>query len=46
MAEPVIGANSTGSNRKVWVVNHNRDTYVEDFRGEKISVPGGEQKRF
>jgi hypothetical protein len=45
MAEPVIGANSTGSNRKVWVVNNNRDTYVEDFRGEKMAIPGGAQKK-
>lgn len=45
MAEPVIGADKTSSNRKVWIINHNRDTYVEDFRGEKISIPGKEEKK-
>jgi len=45
MAEPVVGANATGSNRKVWVVNNNKDTYTEEFRGEEMKIPGNGVKK-
>lgn len=45
MAEPMIGANSTGSNRLVWIVNHNRSDYTEEFRGEKLSIPANAEKK-